>query len=214
VGVVGDVRHFSQEDDLVPEVYLPYTRNPPNWIQLIVGASGDPARLIPALRRTVLEVEPGLPIVGDGLWQGFATMDQFLAASRAPRTFSSVLLSGFAATAFLLALIGLYGVVSYLVVQRAHEIGVRMALGARPGDVLGLVLGRTLRWCLWGIAAGVAGGLALSRFIASLLFGVSPTDPATFVVIALVLAGGAALASLLPARRAAALDPMLTLRSE
>jgi ABC-type antimicrobial peptide transport system permease subunit len=125
-----------------------------------------------------------------------------------------VLLSGFAATAFALALIGLYGVVSYLVVQRAREIGVRMALGARPHDVLALVLGRTLRWCLWGIVAGVACGLALTRFIASLLFGVAPTDPATFIVIAVVLAGGATLASLLPARRAAALDPMLTLRSE
>jgi putative ABC transport system permease protein len=214
VGVAGDVRHYSQEDDLVPEVYLPYTRNPPLWIQLIVRASGDPARLIPALRRAVLAVEPGLPVVGDDLWQGFATLDQFLAASRAPRVFSSMLLSGFAATAFALALIGLYGVVSYLVVQRAREIGVRMALGARPRDVLALVLGRTLRWCLWGIVAGVAGGLALTRFIASLLFGVAPTDPATFIVIAVVLAGGATLASLLPARRAAALDPALTLRSE
>jgi putative ABC transport system permease protein len=214
VGVVGDVRHFSQEDDLVPEVYLPYTRNPPTWIQLVVRASGDPARLIPALRHKVLAVDPGLPVVGEGMWQGITTMDQFLAASRAPRTFNSVLLSGFAATALLLALVGLYGIVSYLVVQRAREIGVRVALGARPGDVVALVLGRSLRWCLWGVVLGTAGAFALTRFIASLLFGVAPTDPATFVVVALGLGSVTALASFLPARRAAGLDPMQTLRSE
>jgi putative ABC transport system permease protein len=214
VGVAGDVRHFSQEDDLVPEVYLPYTRNPPTWIQLVVRASGDPAPLIPALRRTVLAVDPGLPVVGPGLWQGITTMDQFLAASRAPRTFNSVLLSGFAATALLLALVGLYGIVSYLVVQRAREIGVRVALGARPGDVVALVLSRSLRWCLWGVVLGAAGAFALTRFIASLLFGVAPTDPATFVVVTLGLASVTALASFLPARRAAGLDPMQTLRSD
>lgn len=214
VGVVGDVRHFSQEADLQPEVYLPYPRNPPNWIQLVVRASGDPARLVPALRRTVVAVDPGLPVVGEGLWQGFATMDQFLAASRAPRTFNSVLLSAFAAMALLLALVGLYGIVSYLVVQRAHEIGVRMALGARPGDVVALVLGRSLRWCFWGVALGAAGAFALTRFIASLLFGVAPTDPATFLVVTLGLGLVTALASFLPARRAAGMDPMQTLRSE
>ncbi len=214
VGVAGDVRHFSQEDDLVPEVYLPYTRNPPFWIQLVARTAGDPARLIPTLRRTVLAVEPGLPVVGEGLWQGFATMDQFLDASRAPRTFTSALLSGFAGAALLLALIGLYGVVSYLVVQREREIGVRVALGARPVDVLSLVLRGSLRWCLYGIALGAAGALALTRFIGSLLFGVSPTDPVTFLVVGGVLAAVATLASLLPARRAALIDPMLALRSE
>jgi putative ABC transport system permease protein len=159
-------------------------------------------------------VDPGLPVVGEGLWQGFATMDQFLAASRAPHTFNSVLLSAFASTALLLALVGLYGIVSYLVVQRAHEIGVRMALGARPGDVVALVLGRSLRWCFWGVALGAAGAFALTRFIASLLFGVAPTDPATFVVVTLGLGLVTALASFLPARRAAGMDPMQTLRSE
>jgi putative ABC transport system permease protein len=162
----------------------------------------------------VLAVDPGLPVVGEGMWQGITTMDQFLAASRAPRTFNSVLLSGFAATALLLALVGLYGIVSYLVVQRAREIGVRVALGARPGDVVALVLGRSLRWCLWGVVLGTAGAFALTRFIASLLFGVAPTDPATFVVVALGLGSVTALASFLPARRAAGLDPMQTLRSE
>jgi putative ABC transport system permease protein len=214
VGVVGDVRHFSQEDDVEPEVYLPYTRNPPIWIEIVARTAGDPARLIPTLRRTVLGVEPGLPVVGDGLWQGFATMDQFLAASRAPRTFTSVLLSGFAGAALLLALIGLYGVVSYLVVQREREIGVRVALGARPRDVLSLVMRGTLRWCLYGIAIGAAGAFVLTRFIASLLFGVSPTDPVTFLVVGAVLAAVAALASFLPARRAALIDPMRSLRSE
>jgi putative ABC transport system permease protein len=214
VGVTGDVRHFSQEDELVPEVYLPYTRNPPLWIQVVARTAGDPARMIPTLRRTVLAVEPGLPVVGEGLWQGFATMDQFLAAGRAPRTFTSALLSGFAAVALLLALIGLYGVVSYLVVQREREIGVRVALGARPRDVLSLVLRGSLRWCLYGIAIGAAGALVLSRFMAGLLFGVSPTDPVTFLAVGAVLAAVAALASFLPARRAALNDPMRSLRSE
>jgi putative ABC transport system permease protein len=214
VGVTGDVRHFSQEDELVPEVYLPYTRNPPLWIQLVARTAGDPGRMIPVLRRTVLAVEPGLPVVGEGLWQGFATMDQFLAAGRAPRTFTSALLSTFAAVALLLALLGLYGVVSYLVVQREREIGVRMALGARPRDVLALVLRGSLRWCLYGIAIGAAGAFVLTRFMAGLLFGVGPTDPATFLVVGAVLAAVAALASFLPARRAALIDPMRSLRSE
>lgn len=214
VGVAGDVRHFSQEDELVPEVYLPYTRNPPFWIQLVARTAGDPARLIPTLRRTVLAVEPGLPVAGEGLWQGFATMDQFLDASRGPRTFTSALLASFAGAALLLAVIGLYGVVSYLVVQREREIGVRMALGARPRDVLALVLRGSVRWCVYGIAIGAAGALALTRFIGSLLFGVSPTDPGTFLVVGGVLAAVATVASLVPARRAALLDPMHTLRSD
>ncbi|MDQ3139072.1 MAG: ABC transporter permease [Gemmatimonadota bacterium] len=214
VGVAGDVRHFSQEDELVPEVYLPYARNPPFWIQLVARTSGDPARLIPTLRRTVLAIEPGLPVAGEGLWQGFATMDQFLGASRGPRTFTSALLAGFAGAALLLAIIGLYGVVSYLVVQREREIGVRMALGARPRDVLTLILRGSVRWCLYGITLGAVGALALTRFIGSLLFEVRPTDPLTFLVVGAVLAAVATVASLLPARRAARIDPMRILRSE
>ncbi|MBA3496173.1 MAG: ABC transporter permease [Gemmatimonadales bacterium] len=214
VGVAGDVRHFSQEDELAPEVYLPYTRNPPLWIQLVARTADDPERLIPALRRAVLSVEPGLPVVGEGLWQGFATMERLLAATRAPRTFSSVLLLAFALTALLMAVVGLYGVISFLVVQREREIGVRMALGARPADMLALVLRSSLRWCIAGIVTGTAGALALNRYIASLLFEVSPNDPVTFVVVALILGAVAAVASLVPARRAALTDPMRTLRSE
>jgi ABC-type antimicrobial peptide transport system permease subunit len=195
-------------------VYLPYTVNPPRWISLVIRTRSQPELTIPALRRAVLAVEPDLPVTGDGLWAGFATVDQFLSASLAPRRFNTVLLGGFAAAAVLLAVIGLYGVLAYLVAQRTREMGVRVALGAQPGDVLRLTLGRGIRLTLLGLGLGLLGALLLTRVMASLLYGVTATDPATFAAVAALLAVVALLASYLPARRAARVDPVVALRSE
>jgi putative ABC transport system permease protein len=214
VGLVGDVRHFGQETDAVPEVYLPYLRNPPRWVSLVVRTRLDPELMIVPLRRAVLSVEPDLPVVGEGLWTGFAPVESFLAEGRAPRALNTVLLAAFAATALLLAMIGLYGVVAYMVVQREREIGLRIALGAQRADVLKLVLRRTVLLGAAGLALGTLGALLLTRFMASLLFGVTTTDLATFALVIAALAGVTLLAAYVPALRATRVDPMIALRSE
>jgi putative ABC transport system permease protein len=213
-GLVGDVRHFGQETDAVPEVYLPYLRNPPRWVSLIVRTRLDPELMIVPLRRVVLSVDPDLPVVGEGLWTGFAPVESFLAEGRAPRILNTVLLAAFAATALLLAMIGLYGVVAYMVVQREREIGLRIALGAQRADVLKLVLRRTVLLGAGGLALGTLGALLLTRFMASLLFGVTTTDLATFGVVIAALAVVTMLAAYVPALRATRVDPMISLRSE
>jgi putative ABC transport system permease protein len=214
VGVVGDVRHYGLEADLEPEVYLPYTVNPPRWIALVVRTGPDAERTIPALRQAVRGVDRDLPVTGADIWSGFATMDQYLAQDVAPRKFNMILLGGFAGAALLLALVGLYGVMSYIVAQRNREIAVRLAVGAEPRDVLRLTLGRAMRLTLTGIAIGVLGALLLTRLMSGLLFEIAPTDPYTFLGVLVLVAVVAGLASYLPARRAANVDPILALRSE
>jgi predicted permease len=214
VGVVGDVRHFDQETDVEPEVYLPYTRNPPRWISLVVRTRTDPQTMILPLRRAVLAVEPDLPVVGDEIWAGFAPLSAYLEQGRAARTLNTALIGLFAGTAVLLAMIGLYGVVAYLTARREREIALRIALGARGVDVLRVVLQPTLLLCLGGLGLGGLGALLLTRFMSGLLFGVEATDPATFGLVAPGLAGVVFVASLIPALRATRLNPMLSLRSE
>jgi putative ABC transport system permease protein len=214
VGLVGDVRHFGQETDAVPEAYLPYLRNPPRWVSLVVRTKLDPELMIVPLRRVVLSVEPDLPVVGEGLWTGFAPVESFLVEGRAPRALNTVLLAAFAATALLLAMIGLYGVVAYMVVQREREIGLRIALGAQRADVLKLVLRRTILLGAGGLALGTLGALLLTRFMASLLFGVTTTDLATFGIVMAALACVTMLAAYVPALRATRVDPMISLRSD
>jgi putative ABC transport system permease protein len=141
-------------------------------------------------------------------------MDQYLARDVAPRKFNMMLLGSFAGAALLLALVGLYGVMSYIVAQRNREIAVRLAVGAEPGDVLRLTLGRAMRLTLAGIVIGVLGALLLTRLMSGLLFEIAPTDPYTFLGVVVLVAVVAGLASYLPARRAANVDPMLALRSE
>jgi predicted permease len=214
VGVVGDVRHYGLESDLEPEVYLPYTANPPRWIALVVRTHGEPDRTIPALRQAVRSVDPDLPVTGADFWMGFATLDQYLSSDLAPRQFNMRLLAGFAGAALLLAVLGLYGVMSYIVVQRKREIAVRLAVGAQPSDVLRLALGRAMGLTLAGIAIGAVGALLLTRLMAGLLFGVAPTDPFTFVAVVLLVAAVSFLGGYLPARRASRVDPIASLRAE
>jgi putative ABC transport system permease protein len=214
VGVVGDVRHYGLEADVEPEVYLPYTVNPPRWIALVVRTGAQPERTIPVLRQAIRDVDRDLPVTGADIWSGIATMDQYLARDVAPRKFNMMLLGSFAGAALLLALVGLYGVMSYIVAQRNREIAVRLAVGAEPRDVLRLTLGRAMRLTLTGIVIGVLGALLLTRVMSGLLFEVAPTDPYTFLAVMVLLALVAGLASYLPARRAARVDPIVALRAE
>ncbi len=214
VGVVGDVRHYGLESDLEPEVYLPYTVNPPRWIALVVRTGTQPEQTIPALRQAVRSVDPDLPVTGADFWAGFATMEQYLAQDVAPRKFNMRLLTGFAGAALLLALVGLYGVMSYMVVQRRREIAVRLAVGAKPSDVLRLALRRAMGLTLAGVAIGAVGALLLTRLMTGLLFGVAPTDPFTFTVVVLLVTAVSFLASYLPAQRASQVDPIMSLRAE
>jgi hypothetical protein len=208
------VHHFSPEREPEPEVYLPYTRNPPKWISLVARTRVQPENVIEPLKRAVLEVEPDLPVTGAGPWARFATLDEFLVQGRAPRTLQTALLGGFAAIALLLAVVGLSGVVAHTVTQRRPEIALRVVLGAHPRDVLRLVLGRTLLLCALGVASGALGAALLTRFMAALLFGVGATDSLTFASVAALLVVVTLLASWLPARRATRVDPMISLRAE
>lgn len=208
VGIVGDVRHRGFDGPPRPEIYFPHTQLPWRFGTVLLRGRGDPAALGGAVRTALAEVDPDLPVVK------MRPLGEDLAASTAQRRFLTVLLALFAALAAGLAALGLYGVIAYGVVQRRREIGIRMALGARPAAVLGSVIRRGLAYAAAGVALGAAGALALRRLLAAQLFEISAADPATYAAVALLLAAVAALASWLPARRAAAVDPAITLRAE
>ncbi|HTH48359.1 MAG TPA: FtsX-like permease family protein, partial [Candidatus Limnocylindria bacterium] len=163
---------------------------------------------VPAVRKAVLAVDKDQPV------SDVQTMDQVLSESLAQRRFTMLLLGVFGATALLLSAVGIYGVMAYSVTRRIGEIGIRMALGAQRNDILGLVFRQGGRLIGLGVAFGLLGGLTLTRFLGSMLFGVSAHDPATFAVIAVLLAAVALLACWLPARRATRVDPMVALRAE
>jgi putative ABC transport system permease protein len=199
----------------MPEFYLPVAQAPAaawSWtdrtLTLVARARGEAPALLTPLRRAVGEVDASLPLYNVGTMQGRLT--DSLAQSR----FSTLLLTIFGAIALILAAIGVYGVISYGVAQRTQEIGIRMALGARHADVLGMVVRHGVALAGVGLAVGLAAALALSGLLSSLLFQVSPTDPPTFAVGLLVLSVVAVLAAALPAMRAARTDPMIALRSE
>jgi putative ABC transport system permease protein len=215
IGVVGDVRAQGLDEAPVPEFYLPMVQAPAaawSWtdrtMTVAVRAQGDPLALMAPLRQAVAEVDASVPLYNLGTMQG-RVMD-----SMAQSQFSTVLLTVFGAIALILAAIGVYGVISYGVTQRTQEIGIRMALGARHADVVGMVVRHGAVLAGVGLTVGLAGALALSRLIGSLLFQVSPTDPPTFAIGTVVLTAVAVLAAALPARRAAATDPMIALRNE
>ncbi len=215
VGVVNDVRAGGLHEEPEPEFYLPMIQAPDaawTWtdrtMTVVARGAGDALSLMTPMTRAIAEVDPALPLYN------LETMQGRLVDSLAQSRFSTMLLTAFGTIALLLAAIGVYGVISYGVTQRTQEIGIRMALGARHADVLALVVRHGGRLAAIGLAVGLAGALALSGLIRSLLFQVSPTDPPTFATGMIVLTTVAVLAAALPARRAARTDPMVALRSE
>ncbi|HEX5436951.1 MAG TPA: ABC transporter permease [Gemmatimonadaceae bacterium] len=212
VGVAATVRNRADDTLPTPKIYLPYTVNPWTHMALIVRATGDPTRLIPALKHAVLAVEPAIPMMGWGA--GFGTMDDLAARGLSAQRFNTALLAAFALSALLLAAIGIYGLMAYAVTQRTAEIGIRMALGATRRDVLRLVVREGMRLAGAGIILGLAGSVVATRLLASLLYGVSATDPLTLASVAVLLTAVALAACWLPARRASGVDPLIALRAE
>jgi putative ABC transport system permease protein len=212
VGVVGNIRHQGLDLEPVPEAYVTHLQDPLNLnsrsMTLVIRTTSDPRAMTAALRDSALRIDKDLPIYNVKL------MDEYLYQSLARRRFNTLLLEIFAVVALALAAVGIYGVISFSVSQRTHEFGVRMALGARPTTILGMVIRQGLALTLIGVALGVSSAFALTRFVSSLLYSISPTDPLTFVLIPLVLAGVALAASLVPAHRATKVDPMVALRCE
>jgi putative ABC transport system permease protein len=212
IGVIANVKNRSMGLDAAPEVYAPITQSAQqgwdNAMRFAVRTKGDPLALAQTIRAQVHAIDPNQPVAL------MATMDQLVGRSLGPSRFAMVLFALFAAVALVLSLVGVYAVVSYSVGQRAHEIGVRMALGAAPGEVCRMVLRYGMRLSLAGILVGLAGALAFTRLMQSLLYHVGAADPATFLSISALLAAMVLLACYVPARRAARLDPAAALRNE
>ena len=208
VGVVKNIPHRGLESKAEPDWYLSYLGQPRRYGYLMARASGDPASLAAAIRSQILAVDKDQPVTA------IRTINEVIASTTAPRRFNTLLLAIFAAVAMALAAVGIYSVISYSVTQRTQEVGVRMALGARPGDVIRLILKQGLTLTLIGVAAGVLGAIAAARVMSGLLYGVTATDPATFAAISLLLVMVAMMACYLPARRAARVEPMAALRRE
>ncbi|MGH9970955.1 MAG: ABC transporter permease [Pyrinomonadaceae bacterium] len=208
VGVVGDVHDRGVDAATSPTVYANSLQRPPSSsMSVVVRARVAPSALVPAMRQAVRSLDSELPV-------NFKTLDQVFSSSLDQRRFSLVIFGVFGIVALLLAAMGIYGVTSYAVAQRTQEIGIRMALGARMSDVLKLVLRNGMSLALIGAALGLAGAFAITRVMANLLFGVAPTDLATFTAVALVLIAVALLACYIPARRATKVDPLVALRYE
>ncbi|HEV2224257.1 MAG TPA: ABC transporter permease [Candidatus Acidoferrales bacterium] len=208
VGIVGDVRHFGLSDTAMPEMYFPLAQEHADDAYLIIHANRDPIALPSTVRDVVHGIDPDEPIAS------FETMDQLLSRSVAAPRLRTFLLTAFGALALLLALVGLYGVVSYTVAQRTHEIGVRMALGAERRTILLMVVSYALRLTIAGLAVGLVGAYFLTRTLSSVLYGIRPLDPVTFVLASIGLALVVLLASYIPARRAMRVDPIVALRYE
>lgn len=208
VGVAGDTKLYGLANPSRLEVYLSYRQHPRGDMTLVLRSDRSPGALTSAIRDAVASIDKDQPV------SAFATMDQLRAKSVGDRRAMLILLSAFSALAILLAAIGIYGVMSYAVAQRSHEIGVRMALGARPRRVLAMVLLEAGTIAVAGIVAGIAAAAALTQMMAGLLYAISPSDPVTFFAAAALLLSIALLACYLPARRAARVDPMEALRSE
>jgi predicted permease len=208
VGVVGVVKQYGLETEGKIATYFPQQQQADNGMFLVARASSDAAALSGAIVAEIHAVDPGVAVYG------IRTMQDRLYDSLARQRFASTMLGAFAAFALLLAAVGIYGVMSYLVTQSTHDLGVRVALGAQPGSIIGLVVRQGMELAAMGILAGLAGSLALTRVMASLLFGVSVTDAATFGAVTALLAAVAFAASVIPARRATRVDPMVALREE
>jgi putative ABC transport system permease protein len=208
VGVVGDIKAEGLDEPNPPQIYMPLRQWPVSFMTVVLKTSVPPTSLTEAARAQVAAIDPNLPLSNIG------TLDAIVAKSISQQRFYMTLLSVFAAVALVLAAIGIFGVLSYAVSQRTREIGIRMALGAQERTVIGLVVRQAMALVAAGVVAGTLLALYLSQTMTKMLFSVRPTDPATFVSVAAVLAGVALLASYLPARRATRVDPIVALRSE
>jgi predicted permease len=206
IGIVGDVRYGTIDSAAVPDAYIAYSQARLSRMMLFVRTTGDPSAMAPAVRAVVRRVAPNAPVFD------IKAMSARVAAASAQTRFTAVLLGLFAAVALSLAVMGIYGVLSFAVAQRTGEIGIRMALGAERGRVLALVMRDGALLACIGLAIGVATALALTRVLRTMLFEVTTTDPLTYVAMALVLALAVAAASWIPARRAARVDPVIALR--
>jgi predicted permease len=211
VGIAADVKHLSVREDPGPEMYVLYNQKP--WpslltMQFALRTKADPASVAASARDAIYSLDPDLPIAK------VATLERLLDASMTQSRFTMLLLGAFGIVALVLASVGIYGVISYAVAQRTREFGIRMALGAQPRNVFGMILGQGIRIAGWGIFLGLVAAAAVTRVLASLLFGVLPTDPLTFVTVSMLLIGVALAACYIPARRAMRVDPMVALHHE
>ena len=208
IGTIADARTESLANPSVPQIYLSLYQTKPKELAIFLRGELDPSAIPDQVRAMVQSVNPELPVYGAQM------LDDAVAASLAERRFSMEMVACFAATALLLAALGIYGVISYIVSERSHEIGIRLALGARRGKILQMVLREGLVLALSGAALGVGGALIVSHLMAGLLYGVTPTDPLTFIGVTLVLTAVAVAACCIPARRAMRVDPLVALRCE
>lgn len=208
VGVVGDVKQGTLDAETTPHIYQPYLQSISRSMKIAVRISSDATSLASALRATVWTMDPQLAVAQ------VRTMDQIISESTSSRRFNLMLLGGFAALALFLAGIGIYGVIGYSVARRAHEIGIRMALGAHPSSIMRLIIGQTLQLVGMGIGIGIVGAFLLTRFLMSLLYGIHRTDPLTFLGVILSVVTVGIIASYVPSRRATHVNPTIVLRSE
>jgi putative ABC transport system permease protein len=208
VGIVGDEQTGGLTDDKSAGLYVTFDQSPTNDLNMVLRGSVDPRTLTSAIHAAVHAVDKDQSIAD------LETLEKIKSGTVASDRMRTMLLGIFAALALLLAAIGIYGVIGYSVTQRTHELGIRAALGASRGSLLAMVIRRGMRLTLMGLAIGVAGALALTRLLGSLLFGISPRDPLTLIAVAAVLSAVALLACYIPARRAAGVDPMVALRYE
>jgi putative ABC transport system permease protein len=206
VGVTGDVKAFGQDQPAHADIYRPFDQYPYSLIAFTVRTETDPASMVQAAQQALWSVDPNLPVLKA------IPMDLLANQTLGVRRASSVLISSFALLALILSCIGIYGVMAFTVTQRTQEIGVRMALGAQRSDAVRMIMGFGIRLVFAGVVIGVAGALASSRFLASLLYGVKPSDPLTLIAVSLLFVAVILLATFIPARRAANVDPMVALR--